>query len=244
MLFPGRYYTREWKLETVTQKWNFLKNKNITVSNKNEINTVLGSIKYQNFVVANLRCVSFIHSWGPISARDTHNTYVRPRHIYGYYCDKSALSENTVNAVLSGIGVRGYRVPPKPKPKALTEQENLLQKLGANPYEIVFTTGLDENKKPTDSISEISMKESSIDIFIKWNLESFEIDPSVIEYEVFDSLGNRVIYSMDWFEPESKIWNTWKRILFKTYHEPGKWKFEVRLDDRKVIEKYLTVSSD
>ena len=89
------------------------------------------------------------------------------------------------------------------------------------------------------------MKEGTVYIFIKWKLDLNKKSRSIIEYEAWDGIGNRVIYSMDLFEPKSNIWNSWKHAVFnESFQEPGKWKFVVRLDDRKVIEKYLTVSSD
>ena len=56
-----------------------------------------------------------------------------------------------MKAVLSGIGVRGHKVPPKPD--ASTERERNFQRLGADPFEVVFTTEMDENRKPTDNRS-------------------------------------------------------------------------------------------
>ena len=64
MLFPGRHYTREWKLEAITHNWNFFKDKNLQISNTNRTSTKLGSIQYQKFAVEDLICISFFHGWG------------------------------------------------------------------------------------------------------------------------------------------------------------------------------------
>ena len=125
MLFPGRYYNREWKLEAITHNWGFFDDKKLEISNKNRRSTRLGSIRYQQFVVEDLHCVAFLHGWGPTGGSDTGEIGEPPHHINGYYCDRSALSKDTVKAVLSGIGVRGHRVPPKPE--ASTERESILQ---------------------------------------------------------------------------------------------------------------------
>ena len=121
-LFPDRVYKREWKLEAVTRGWNFFKDKVLKNSKINRTSNVVSSIGYQQFTADDLHCISFLQSWGPHTGYD--NDIGIPRyHIYGYYCDRSALSEATVKAVLSGIGVRGHKVPAKPSGHGVVKQE-------------------------------------------------------------------------------------------------------------------------
>ena len=57
-----------------------------------------------------------ISSWrGSRDGGDLNIVYESPYHIFGYYCDMSALSDRTVNGVLKGIGVRGHKVPANPQ---------------------------------------------------------------------------------------------------------------------------------
>ncbi len=127
MLFPGRHYTREWKLKTITHNWNFFKDKDLQISNTNRTSTKLGSIQYQKFAVEDLICISFLHGWGSREGGDRGDINVSPNYIYGYYCDRSALSEDTVKAVLGGIGVRGHKVPAKPSNLGAVKQKGDLR---------------------------------------------------------------------------------------------------------------------
>ena len=123
----------------------------------------------------------------------------------------------------------------------LTEKESYIQ----NPnYRVIFTTGLDRKNKPLNNLKKISIHEERIYIFVHWNLI-----PSDTTYhyrcKIYDGGETLVNESAMEFTPNTSGWNTWTWYkILSNADQPGKWKFEIFLEERKVIEKSVIVIAE
>jgi hypothetical protein len=79
---------------------------------------------------------------------------------------------NPVKAVIN------MHLPPAP-PMAKTDQT-------PKPYAVTFTTGLTDDKKPLNDLTEISIHEKSIYIFVQWYLSPTEHNYTS---KIFDGAG-------------------------------------------------------
>jgi hypothetical protein len=107
-------------------------------------------------------------------------------------------------------------------------------------YMSMFTRGLDSKNAPVDDVTDISIDEKRVYIYNSWR----SISPEQHDYlcRVYDGSGKNVETSGTTFPPSAGQIPNWTWLdLDKSAHVPGKWKFEVYLDDGKVIEKYLEV---
>lgn len=108
-------------------------------------------------------------------------------------------------------------------------------------YRVIFTTGLTEDNLPLNSLEEININEEMIFIYIQWN----RIPNTKYQYvcKMFDGSGEKINESAMDFRPNTDGWNTWTWYKIKSNVDvPGTWRFEIYLDETKVIESQLTVN--
>ena len=123
-----------------------------------------------------------------------------------------------------------FRLPPNPRVVQTGQPPK--------PYAVIFTTGLTEDKKPMNDLTEISINEKHIYIFVQWHRSLTEHSYSS---KIFDSSGKLLREGHAKFTPQKTLWNTWSSYNIKQTDRPGKWKFEIYLDGEKMVEQYLTV---
>ncbi len=133
--------------------------------------------------------------------------------------------DNPVAAVIN------MHLPPAPS-LAQTDQS-------PKPFAVTFTTGLTRDNKPMNDLTEISINEKRIYIFVQWHLSPTEHNWSS---KIFDGSGKLVREGRSKFTPQQTLWNTWAwHNINKQTDQPGKWKVEIYLDGEKMAEQYLTI---
>lgn len=78
-------------------------------------------------------------------------------------------------------------------------------------------------------------------IYIQWN----RIPNTKYQYvcKMFDGSGEKINESAMDFRPNTDGGNTWTWYIIKSNVDvPGTWRFEIYLDETKVIESHLTVN--
>ncbi|UCF15388.1 MAG: hypothetical protein JSW59_18440, partial [Phycisphaerales bacterium] len=107
-------------------------------------------------------------------------------------------------------------------------------------HRTTFTTGLDSRNRPADSIKEISMRQKRVYLYTSWRgLSEGDHDHVCTMY---DGAGKIVAQPKMMFTANPSMCNTWSWHDFdQSKDDPGTWRFEVYLDDQKVIEKTLEV---
>jgi hypothetical protein len=59
---------------------------------------------------------------------------------------------------------------------------------------------------------------------------------------IYDGSRHEVWTGNWWISPTYEIWSTWYPYGFhKSTDKPGRWRFELFIDERKVLEERLTV---
>ena len=107
-LWPAYVFSRSQDLRTIAEMWKFLEGKNPKFSTKRATLNALGRVKYELFSMSTLHCVAFMQHFGTGSGAP-NDLGIPPNIIGGYYCDSEPLSGNTVEAVIQGIRVKGYK---------------------------------------------------------------------------------------------------------------------------------------
>ena len=108
------------------------------------------------------------------------------------------------------------------------------------PYSIIFTSGLDEENKPINSLDKISLSESRVYILVKWKIPKGKHNYLC---KIYDAASKKVYDRRMEFFPTQDTWNTWSRYHFNTYiDEPGMWKFEIYIDDIRYVDEHFLVS--
>lgn len=110
-------------------------------------------------------------------------------------------------------------------------------------YRVIFTTGLDENNEPINNISELSLDEKSVFIYVTWY--SLPKEPYQYLCKIYDGAGDLVrLATMD-FTPSDESHYTFSSYqIRKTLDKPGPWKFEIYLNGARVIDKSIKVSAN
>jgi len=109
-------------------------------------------------------------------------------------------------------------------------------------YRVIFTTGLNEDKKPVNNLKNISFNEEAIYIYVTWFAISKEKHD--LHYYIYDGSGTLAYSSQYSFEPTESTWNTWEKYSIKhNIDKPGNWKFIIHLDGKKVMQKSLVVTT-
>ena len=107
------------------------------------------------------------------------------------------------------------------------------------PYSIIFSSGLDKENKPINSLDKISMSEPRVYILVKWKIPKGKHN---YVCKIYDAASNKVSDKGMEFFPTQDNWNTWSRYQFNTYiDEPGMWKFEIYIDGIKYVNESFPV---
>ncbi|MCP4712247.1 MAG: hypothetical protein GY869_26795 [Planctomycetes bacterium] len=106
----------------------------------------------------------------------------------------------------------------------------------------IFTTALNENNDPIDELDEVTLDYKKVYIYVTLNELVAERD-YVIRTKIFDSTGNLIVESNGWeFKTPGPSYLTWFDYTFEPETDrPGDWRFEIYLDNEKIIEKTLKV---
>ncbi len=112
-LWPNFVRKRGIQFENVLKQFEFLKGARLDLNAKQKVVNVLGRIEYYKFRFHDLHCVGFGQHYG-VGLSFENDYGVPPNYLIGYYCDDETLSDDTVEAVVHGIGVKDYKVPPAP----------------------------------------------------------------------------------------------------------------------------------
>ncbi len=109
----------------------------------------------------------------------------------------------------------------------------------------IFTTGIaDQVNMPVNSLSEISISEKVIYLYMKWT-GMVAGDVYTNKVKIFDGEGNLINEDDVVFTP-TKVTSIslCGYYINRFLDKPGKWRFEIYLNGQKIDEKYLTVLSD
>lgn len=109
-------------------------------------------------------------------------------------------------------------------------------------YKAIFTTGLTADNSPINEINEISIQEDRVYLYIFWRF--LPKGTHHLQIRIFDGSGALAdSYNFSFFTEGGRYytWN-WTR-LSETVDVPGRWKFEIYLNDKKMGEEYVSVLS-
>jgi len=108
-------------------------------------------------------------------------------------------------------------------------------------YRVVFTTGISEDKNPINDLTKISISEKRMYVFSRWT--GLKLNKThKLTSKIFDDSGTLLLQSQYDFTPKKSNWNVWNNYKLDQHTDkPGRWKFEIYLDDIKRIDKTLTV---
>lgn len=113
-----------------------------------------------------------------------------------------------------------------------TEWEDAPEVIGAH-----FTNGISEIW-PKNSVSEFRLDQAEIYLWIQFRISE---GPHRMRARIFDGSGE-LTYLASWdISPTYEIWATWFRYTVRNSDKPGTWKFEIYVDDRKLLEESLKV---
>jgi hypothetical protein len=107
---------------------------------------------------------------------------------------------------------------------------------------IIFSSGLTEAEIPLNDLKEISINEDKLITFIQWR-----VPPRTYQrtYRIFDGKGELIMERKRAWTPKNYTINSWNSYSINKFSDtPGKWRFEVLLDDKKYGEAYLNVTSN
>ncbi|MGD8765752.1 MAG: tetratricopeptide repeat protein, partial [Desulfobacteraceae bacterium] len=112
-------------------------------------------------------------------------------------------------------------------------------KIKIEPYSIIFTSGLDEQNNPINSLDKISLSEDHIYILVKWKIPKGKYN---YVCKIYDAGSKKVYHGRMEFFPTQDTWITWSRHNFDPYiAEPGMWKFEIFIDGTKYVSEFFPV---
>jgi len=103
----------------------------------------------------------------------------------------------------------------------------------------VFTSQL-LDAEPTDYLESAYLSDGKIYIFLKW--QDLDVRLYDVENFIYDGENRLVGHSKYGFKPSNSNWRSWTKYNFRSYSDqPGEWRFVVKLDGQKVLEKTLYV---
>jgi hypothetical protein len=109
-LMPGYHFRVEPELKSLTGQFEVFEGRELEFARPRSTGNRLGRVRSRRFHFADIDCVSFMQHFG-ISGGDLSS--VGTNRVYGYYCADPgvSLSDETVDIVLGGIGIKGKAVP-------------------------------------------------------------------------------------------------------------------------------------
>lgn len=103
----------------------------------------------------------------------------------------------------------------------------------------VFTSQL-LDAEPVDYLDSAYLSDGKIFIYLKWK----DLDTRLYDVEnfIYDGNNRLVGHSKYGFKPSDSKWRSWTKYNFRSNIDyPGNWRFVVKLDGEKVLEKMLYV---
>jgi len=117
---------------------------------------------------------------------------------------------------------------------------NRIHQLSQIKCKTVFTSQVSSDHEPVDNLQEARMDMESFTIFIRW--ENLPVGKHNYRIKIYDGNGH-IAWNSEWqFYSDELTYSTWS-----TYHpkqnidQPGQWKFEIYLEEFKILEKFLHV---
>ena len=109
-------------------------------------------------------------------------------------------------------------------------------------YRAVFTTEVDGDYHPVDAINKIPLNIDMVYLYITW--QNLPVGYHKYRIRVFDGAGT-VIWDYFWdYTNKNLNDNTWLNYKPKiAVDKPGRWQFELYIDEVKMFEKFLMVES-
>lgn len=118
---------------------------------------------------------------------------------------------------------------------------------GVTVRDITFTTDV-QDAKPVDDLTSISLSQGSFYIHAKWALDPDRVKQFIVRYEVFDGQSKLVSNWSIFHAPKSPRWNTWRKINFTKFNQPGRWKVTIYASvgpgETRMADTYITVLPD
>ena len=113
------------------------------------------------------------------------------------------------------------------------------QNIQPTPYQVNFTTGINDDLNPVNDVKEISLDEDEIYIYVKWNLPLIS---RVQTTKIFDGENNLLESPEFKFTPTTTNWHTWTGHKIKKSDKAGIWKFQIFSDGKLAVEKTIKVT--
>ncbi|MCK5273338.1 MAG: hypothetical protein KAJ11_03765 [Alphaproteobacteria bacterium] len=70
----------------------------------------------------------------------------------------------------------------------------------------------------------------------------------IVRYEVFDGQSTLVSNWSNFYAPKSPRWNTWRKVNFTKFNQPGRWKVKIYASfgpgETRMADTYITVLPD
>ncbi len=106
-------------------------------------------------------------------------------------------------------------------------------------YLAVFTSGTDETAQPVDSLQEIPITMEMFMLHVTWR--SFPGGSHHTVLRIFDGDAKEVSKSDLVSNNSGELYMVFPYRPNINLDEPGKWRFDLRIDNRKMLEEYITV---
>jgi len=105
----------------------------------------------------------------------------------------------------------------------------------------VFTSQL-LDAEPIDYLDSAYLSDGKIYIYLRWQ----DLDKRLYDVEnfIYDGNNRLVGHSKYGFKPSDSKWRSWTKYNFRSNVDyPGNWRFVVKLDGEKILEKILYVGN-
>lgn len=110
-------------------------------------------------------------------------------------------------------------------------------------YRVIFTTGLNENNEPINNLTDFSLDDKAVYIYVTW----YSLPRELHQYacKIYDGAGDLVRLATMEFTPNDDSHYTFSSYqIRKTLDKPGTWKFEIYLNGVRVIDKSIKVAAN
>ena len=110
-------------------------------------------------------------------------------------------------------------------------------------YQVAFATALNEKNEPVDNLQEISMYEETVYMHISW---WFLTPGNEYHYilNCYNNFNSELIFTNEInFFPDDASHYTWTWFKPNKFiaHIPGRWKFEIFLNEDKMLERLISI---
>ena len=109
------------------------------------------------------------------------------------------------------------------------------------PREVIFTTGLTNDREPVNQIDQISLSEDHVFIYVRWQMPRIE---HVQLTRIRDGAGRLVTERQDVFTPSETSTYPSTSVVYafdRNADAAGLWSFEIYIDGEKMLERTLRV---